>query len=41
MKYLKKYNESSDIDIQEIINNCKDIVVDLKDDGFYFDFLQT
>ena len=41
LRYLKKYNESADIDIQEIINNCKDIVLDLTDDGFYFDFLET
>jgi len=41
MKYLKKYNESADIDIKEIINNCKDIVVDLTDEGFYIDCFET
>lgn len=42
MKYLKKYNESTaDIDIQEIINNCKDILLDIKDDGFSYECVMS
>lgn len=37
MKHLKSFNENlfeSEDEIQEIVNNCKDILLDLKDDGF-------
>ena len=32
MKYLKRFNESN-LNLQEVINDCQDILIDLADDG--------
>jgi hypothetical protein len=34
MKYLKRFNESKVLD-QSIIDDCKDIILELKDNGFW------
>ena len=32
MKYLKRFNESN-LNLQEVVNDCQDILIDLADDG--------
>lgn len=41
MKYLKNFNESKKIpsEYQEILDTCKDILVELKDEGFSVDVI--
>lgn len=41
MKYLKKFNESESHNISDIINDIKDIFIELEDDGYNIKVINT
>lgn len=37
MKHIKKFNESTDYDLQDLADQCNDILMELRDNGFRID----